>query len=140
MQSMRPYIQPQTGAMSSFLLVLVALAVSVVDSFSFPLNVGAPSLFTRTCPSRRQRLEVRVCRLQSHSAGPLCMSTSSRSEHDNTELAWRYAKKPLLRIGSKGATLTHGNSLRQLLESHTAVKVKVNTRKFGKQFMIQWIL
>lgn len=60
------------------------------------------------------------------------MSTSRSSEHDSTELAWRYAKKPLLRIGSKGATLTHGNFLRQLLESHTAVKVKVNTRKFGK--------
>jgi len=49
----------------------------------------------------------------------------------NMELAWRYAKKPLLRIGSKGATLTHGNSLRQLLDAHTVVKVKINTRKFG---------
>jgi hypothetical protein len=28
------------------------------------------------------------------------------------ELAWRYAKKPLLRIGVKGATMIHGNSLR----------------------------
>ena len=46
------------------------------------------------------------------------------------EKAWRYAKKPLLSIGSKGATLTHGNSLRQLLNQHTVVKVKVNTRKF----------
>jgi RNA-binding protein YhbY len=46
------------------------------------------------------------------------------------EKAWRYAKKPLLSIGSKGATLSHGNSLRQLLEAHVVVKVKVNTRKF----------
>lgn len=49
---------------------------------------------------------------------------------DGMERAWRYAKKPLLSIGAKGATLTHGNSLRQLLEQHTVVKVKVNTRKF----------
>ena len=49
---------------------------------------------------------------------------------DSMEKAWRYAKKPLLRIGSKGATLTHGNSLKQLLEQHTVIKVKVNTRRF----------
>jgi len=49
---------------------------------------------------------------------------------DGMERAWRYASKPLLRIGSKGANLTHGNSLRQLLEAHGVVKVKVNTRRF----------
>lgn len=49
----------------------------------------------------------------------------------NMELAWRFAKKPLLRIGSKGATQTHGNSLRQLLNDHTAVKVKINTGRYG---------
>jgi hypothetical protein len=52
------------------------------------------------------------------------------------ELAWRYAKKPLLRIGVKGATMTHGNSLRQLLEAHTVVKVKVNTQKFGGTYQL----
>jgi RNA-binding protein YhbY len=51
--------------------------------------------------------------------------------NDGMERAWRYAKKPLLRIGSKGATLSHGNSLYQLLEQHTVVKVKVNTRRFN---------
>ena len=50
---------------------------------------------------------------------------------DGVEKAWRYAKKPLLRIGNKGATLTHGNSLRQLLNDHTVVKVKINTGKLG---------
>jgi hypothetical protein len=53
------------------------------------------------------------------------------------ELAWRYAKKPLLRIGVKGATMTHGNSLRQLLEAHTVVKVKVNTQKFGGTYQLK---
>ena len=52
-------------------------------------------------------------------------------ELDATERVWRYAKKPLLRIGSKGATHAHGNSLRQLLEDHIVVKVKVNTKKFN---------
>lgn len=50
---------------------------------------------------------------------------------ENLEKAWRYAKKPLLSIGGKGATEKHGNSLRQLLEAHTVVKVKVNTQSFG---------
>jgi RNA-binding protein YhbY len=47
------------------------------------------------------------------------------------EKAWRYAKRPLISVGAKGATFSHGNSLRQLLEAHTVVKVKVNTQKFG---------
>lgn len=49
----------------------------------------------------------------------------------NIEKAWRYSKKPLLSIGSKGASPSHGNSLRQLLEQHEVVKVKVSTRKHG---------
>ena len=48
-----------------------------------------------------------------------------------SEKLWRYVKKPLLRIGAKGATHSHGNSLRQLLEDHTAVKVKINTKKYN---------
>lgn len=48
----------------------------------------------------------------------------------NRQKAWQYAKKPLLRIGGKGATKTHGNSLRQLLDQHTVVKVKINTGPF----------
>lgn len=50
---------------------------------------------------------------------------------DGLEKAWRYARKPLLSVGAKGAQFSHGNSLRQLLEAHTVVKVKVNTQKFG---------
>mmetsp|Transcript_7615 Transcript_7615/g.16716 ORF Transcript_7615/g.16716 Transcript_7615/m.16716 type:complete len:214 (-) Transcript_7615:85-726(-) len=46
------------------------------------------------------------------------------------EKAWRSAKKPLLRIGAKGATKSHGNSLRELLAQHTVVKVKVNTKPY----------
>ena len=63
-------------------------------------------------------------------------SDDEPSQMDNLELAWRHAKKPLLRIGSKGATLTHGNSLRHLLNDHTIVKVKINTRKFGKIILL----
>jgi RNA-binding protein YhbY len=50
---------------------------------------------------------------------------------DGLEKAWRYAKKPMLSVGAKGAQFSHGNSLRQLLEAHTVVKVKVSTQKFG---------
>jgi RNA-binding protein YhbY len=55
----------------------------------------------------------------------------SQVDNEAQEKVWRYVKKPLLSIGSKGASLSHGNSLRQLLEDHTAVKVKVNTKPFG---------
>lgn len=48
----------------------------------------------------------------------------------NRQKAWQHAKKPLLRIGGKGATKSHGNSLRQLLDQHTVVKVKVNPSSF----------
>merc|ERR1712194_469214 len=47
------------------------------------------------------------------------------------EELWRYVKKPLISVGGKGATNKHGNSLRQLLDDHTVVKVKVNTKSFG---------
>jgi len=47
------------------------------------------------------------------------------------EKAWRHAKKTLISVGGKGATIKHGNNLRQLLEDHTIVKVKVNTKSFG---------
>jgi hypothetical protein len=55
---------------------------------------------------------------------------------DAQERVWRYANKPLLRIGTKGATLTHGNSLKNLLKDHVVVKVKVNTKKFGKLILL----
>ena len=54
----------------------------------------------------------------------------------NRQLAWQYAKKPLLRIGGKGATKSHGNSLRQLLDQHTVVKVKVNPSAFENNSLL----
>jgi RNA-binding protein YhbY len=63
---------------------------------------------------------------------PRTATTTTATPHisDPMERAWRHSKKPLLRVGAKGATLSHGNSLRQLLQAHTAVKVKVNTQPF----------
>jgi RNA-binding protein YhbY len=47
------------------------------------------------------------------------------------DAAWRHVGKPLLRIGSKGVSATHARSLGELLDAHTCVKVKINTRKLG---------
>lgn len=101
-----------------FLWLFVSFMLAcLVESFSMhPLSSFTPSCST-IAPATRQLY--------------MASSSSSSFDHDYLELAWRYAKKPLLRIGSKGATLTHGNSLRQLLEAHTVVKVKINTRKYG---------
>ena len=54
-------------------------------------------------------------------------TTSNENEHTKLmELVWRYNKKPLLSIGAqKGPTSKHGNSLRELLQHHTTVKVKI---------------
>mmetsp|Transcript_30479 Transcript_30479/g.71415 ORF Transcript_30479/g.71415 Transcript_30479/m.71415 type:complete len:203 (-) Transcript_30479:120-728(-) len=49
----------------------------------------------------------------------------------NRQKAWQHARKPLLRLGGQGAKLSHGNSLRELLDQHTVVKVKVNPVAFG---------
>ena len=75
--------------------------------------------------------------LHNRNSSPLVLQQSSnpsdnKDDDDSAamERAWRHAKKPLLSIGSKGATLTHGNSLKELLEQHTVVKVKVNTVTF----------
>ncbi len=53
------------------------------------------------------------------------------SNNVNMESVWRFIKKPLLRLGSKGISPSHGNSLRELLKSHRVIKVKVNNRKDG---------
>jgi hypothetical protein len=53
-------------------------------------------------------------------------TTSTNMKNKNMERAWRYSKKPLISIGAqKGPTIKHGNSLHELLQFHTAVKVKV---------------
>jgi RNA-binding protein YhbY len=68
---------------------------------------------------------------------PLRMATEDDETPSNTvatpgiDKAWRHVKKPMLRIGGKGLTETHGNSLIELLNAHTAVKVKVNTKRLG---------
>jgi RNA-binding protein YhbY len=50
---------------------------------------------------------------------------NSRQTSKNMEMAWRYIKKPLLSIGSKGVVPSHATSLRDLLLAHTAVKIKI---------------
>ena len=74
--------------------------------------------------------------LQSASRGRICRVQSAAGESNIpeplVEEVWRYVKKPLISVGGKGATSKHGNSLRQLLDDHTVVKVKVNTKSFGR--------
>lgn len=64
-----------------------------------------------------------------HSSGT---TDAVESLHPSIEKVWRYVKKPLLRVGSKGASKSHGNSLKELLQAHTAVKVKINVKN-GKK-------
>ena len=56
---------------------------------------------------------------------------SNEDLQDGIDRAWRHAPKPLLRIGGKGIANSHGNSLRELLNAHTVVKVKINSTKLG---------
>lgn len=116
-----------------FWLVLVSLA-SCVDSFSVRAPITRHSLRQQltTTPSIQSTL-LYMSSTEDEDTEQV-KQKQQVDDLDNMELAWRHAKKPLLRIGSKGATLTHGNSLRQLLESHTVVKVKINTGKFGMTY------
>lgn len=93
-------------------IILITMVVAVCNGF-------APSLQkfqTNQSISNRQN---QISRLKMNNAD------------DDAEKAWRYIKKPLLRIGGKGVADSHGNSLRELLQAHTCVKVKVNTDKMG---------
>jgi RNA-binding protein YhbY len=98
---------------------------------SFPLLNKAILVYSTVQPKRMRRfasIEVNGDKSSdSTSAGQEQKSAASPSTN-NMERAWRYARKPLLSIGAQGAKLSHGNSLRQLLDAHTVVKVKVNTQ------------
>jgi hypothetical protein len=138
------------------LLSLLAVFDTLHDNPISLLRVDSLIIHHQCCfPPRFTRLASR----QSSRPGPALVTFDSRvfavsnntndeSVHDITEIdsidttitlttpleegierTWRYVKKPLLRIGSKGATKTHGNSLRQLLQDHTVVKVKINHDK-----------
>ena len=91
----------------------------------FVINTPQRSTYSQTC---RQRI---LLSTQNDAAASPSSQTSLAEAlqplEGNRQKAWLYAKKPLLRIGGKGATKTHGNSLRELLDQHTVVKVKVNT-------------
>ena len=120
-------------------LSLVIHCLRTADGF-VPPNPNARYRVDRTVIQSDSIYRFQVNRLAKRQAGQTASNSSDQTGDDNDlskhnamnamERAWRYAKKPLLSIGSKGATNSHGNSLRQLLNQHTVVKVKVNTRRF----------
>jgi RNA-binding protein YhbY len=59
------------------------------------------------------------------------MNIEPSKADSSLERAWKYVKKPLLRIGAQGISRSHGNSLRELLMAHTLVKVKINSVTLG---------
>lgn len=107
------------------LLLQQAAWVSSFQPQGAPLLVVAVSSYRipRTLPT----LPRSSFRLQ-QSTGDTADNNDSSQELEKT---WRYVKKTLLSIGGKGATASHGNSLKELLECHVAVKVKVNMKPFG---------
>lgn len=110
-------------------ILLLSLLLSWIIAAAHSFSVQTP-----TCTQTRQRSITTALSSVSSNDDDFLLEEMDKEpviELDSMERAWRYARKPLLRIGSKGATLTHGNSLRQLLADHTVVKVKINTRKFG---------
>jgi RNA-binding protein YhbY len=107
------------------LSLLLSLKIAAVDSFSVQMS--------RVLTRATQKTTTALCGTDSDEDAFVLdeVDTVPVKELAYMEKTWRYAKKPLLRIGSKGATATHGNSLRQLLEDHTVCKVKINTNKCG---------
>jgi RNA-binding protein YhbY len=72
-------------------------------------------------------------RLSNKNYFPLKLSANDddSAQRVNIDKAWKHIPKPLLRIGGKGVADSHGNSLKELMNAHTAVKVKINTTKLG---------
>ena len=104
--------------LSSLLILLLVFAFTNLTVSAF-IGLRRPNK-CRILPD----IADRVCRMSS--------ATEESSIPDKLmEEVWRYSKKPLISVGGKGATKKHGNSLRQLLDDHTVVKVKVNTKSFG---------
>mmetsp|Transcript_29943 Transcript_29943/g.51143 ORF Transcript_29943/g.51143 Transcript_29943/m.51143 type:complete len:171 (-) Transcript_29943:484-996(-) len=101
--------------MSRFLSSLLSLALLLSQSLAFVI----PN--SQLCSNHQSWL----LKSSSSDNNPAFEQLSGKRQK-----AWQHAKKPLLRIGGKGATKTHGNSLRQLLDQHTVVKVKVNPSAF----------
>lgn len=122
-------------------LSLIVFVLSPVDAFqpsNFPfLPTQQPPLSSGSGASATTTTYTNfINRAESSSKIWTLQAASKSSEHsDDTpeqmERVWRSVKKPLLRIGARGATAKHGNSLRQLLDDHTAVKVKINTAPYG---------
>mmetsp|Transcript_33767 Transcript_33767/g.49428 ORF Transcript_33767/g.49428 Transcript_33767/m.49428 type:complete len:185 (-) Transcript_33767:198-752(-) len=61
-------------------------------------------------------------------SSPYLEADVEEPEEKNTSVAalWKLQKKALLRIGGKGVKNSHINSLRELLDAHSVVKVKMN--------------
>ena len=111
-----------------FYTIVLLLSFFTANVRSFILSKGKNISFTSKC-------SLDLCKEKSK----LVLSLSQNEElvavtpasDKNMETAWRYIKKPLLRIGKSGLSESHGNSLRDLLSQHGAVKVKINTGKLG---------
>ena len=110
-------------------------AIWMVQSFS--VRPSRQHQWRATKAGIQQEASAAAPHLNIHSAPARSMISllkAQSSKHNDTpamERTWRYVKKPLLRIGAKGAAPSHGNSLRQLLEDHGAVKVKINTAPYN---------
>ena len=107
---------------SSLLLTWTLLLLSPLSAFSFVINTSQRSTSSQTGQQRIQSTSNDAA-----AASETALAKALEPLKGNRQKAWLHAKKPLLRIGGKGATKTHGNSLRELLDQHTVVKVKVNT-------------
>jgi hypothetical protein len=122
-----------TSFSTSSISALIIVVAAWISSFQAPL-VECFQVNHRPTPLHRRNTMVQMTTADDDNGLPLeepIEEVSSAPPIQGMEKAWRYIKKPLLSIGSKGASASHGNSLRQLLQSHKAVKVKVvNTQVF----------
>eukprot|EP00192_Tetraselmis_astigmatica_P021116 CAMPEP_0117667206 /NCGR_PEP_ID=MMETSP0804-20121206/10828_1 /TAXON_ID=1074897 /ORGANISM="Tetraselmis astigmatica, Strain CCMP880" /LENGTH=277 /DNA_ID=CAMNT_0005474887 /DNA_START=118 /DNA_END=951 /DNA_ORIENTATION=+ len=86
-----------------------------------PKSLGSPSRrgFLTVQPPARQRCSPLA-------AAAVAPGPAAPQEEDAflNRLLWDSIKKPLMSVGQKGVEESHGNSLRELLNAHSVVKVK----------------
>jgi len=107
-----------------YIVLSLAITASLVNAFAVLPKTSLSLPF-----STNQRMN--ILQMSNDDSVDTTDEESASPPSPGVDKAWKHIKKPMLRIGGKGVTETHGNSLRELLNAHTAVKVKINTHKLG---------
>jgi len=124
--SVSPFLVPQHSTTTPFVRQFES-KTSILQNPSIQKNINERKICTATNFANNSNDHHQ----QQESSSSVVQQDDNDDGYSKIEKAWRHVKKPLLRVGGKGVTLKHANSLRELLAAHTVTKVKFNCGKLG---------